>query len=63
MAWLILDPAISESASAVSSSFPWHVIATETFTIKDRFQETIHGTLKNEGSIILEGSAQLVIAR
>ena len=56
MAWLI-----SNDFPNAYAPLSWYVISSETFTIKDRKQETIHGVLENEGIIVLEGLAQLVI--
>lgn len=55
------SPSAASNATSGSGAFPWHILETETFTIPDRKQEAIHGILDNEGTIILEGSAQLVI--
>lgn len=47
--------------SDLSGSSPWHIIAGEIITVRTRRQMTIHGEFLNEGELILEGTAQLVI--
>ena len=40
---------------------PWHVLSTEELSLADRQQAVIHGEFVLEGTVILNGSAQLVI--
>jgi hypothetical protein len=45
----------------VDSFVPWHIVAGETITVPTRRQMHLHGALWNQGSLILKGSAQLVV--
>lgn len=40
---------------------PWHIIAGETITVPTRRQMHLHGTLWNQGSLVLQGTSQLVV--
>ena len=40
---------------------PWWVLSTEVKILADREQAAIHGEFVLDGTVILEGSAQLVI--
>lgn len=40
---------------------PWHIIVGELKSLADREQATIHGTFNLEGTLVLEGSSQLII--
>lgn len=40
---------------------PWHILSVEVKTLATREQVVIHDTLKLDGALLLDGSAQLII--